>query len=138
MKWLGIGDWDSYMDLPADVVLESIHLMHYEHDEDRRREQHYENHRNTKGRTPKYHPKDYVSPLSLPPERSSDEEKIIDEHGHERVVRRKKDGTTVRHREITPADIQMWALAGRVPKSFRGKVSLDELLGKKGGGRGGS
>lgn len=130
MQWLGIGDWDSYMELPADVVAEAIHLMRYEHDERKRMDRHYEQHRGTKGRTPKYRPRDYVSPLSIAPEKSG-EKTIIDEDGHKRVVRERPDGTVARHREIAPADITMWLIAGQIPKSFRGKVSLDELVGKR-------
>lgn len=129
MQWLGIGDWDAYMELPYDIVAEAIHLMHYEHNEREQASRHYDHHARTKGKTPKYKLRDYVSPLSLPPEKPKEQATIIDEQGHKRVVREKPDGTVVRHREIADGDLVMWSVFG-VPKSFRGKTNLADAVRK--------
>jgi hypothetical protein len=134
MKWLGVTSWGAYQDLPADIVDEAIGLMHYEYEEDRRRERHYRQHRGSKSsRPPPYIPEEYVSPTIAPVVEDKDELPVeLDERtGREFVVREKPDGTIVKHRQVSEADMLMWTLTGKIPKSWQGKVDPPMTQSKK-------
>lgn len=122
------------MDLTEDVYVQA-HQMFSEHcqrqeeiaQHQRRVDQHYRS-------------KSRGAPPPMPPSRvqfgpksavKKDQEKRPEQNieidpatGKEVAITARPDGTTVRHRPIEEADLFLWHLTGKVPKSWKGKVDI--------------
>lgn len=110
MKWMGGWSVRDYENAPADLTDEIVALMLEEH-------QRYEDAKRGRrgGGGTQSMPEPRAVERSLPT--------FVDPRtGHEVITKHKDDGTIVQHRKIEDGEKILWALTGKRPKSFQGKL----------------